>query len=91
MFKNKDQQNKLRSRQPDSLEFGFARKPIIMPETLVIEWGRDRLLAAIGSCGSSSVQIQSAVSIDRQGGELLPSELGEKLAAGLKSAGISAS
>lgn len=62
-----------------------------MPETLVIEWGRDRLLAAIGSCGSSSVQIQSAVSIDRQGGELLPSELGEKLAAGLKSAGISAS
>ena len=61
-----------------------------MSETLVIEWGRDRLLAALGSAESSSVKIQSAVSIDRQGGELLPSELGEKLAAGLKSVGVTA-
>lgn len=61
-----------------------------MPETLVIDWGRDRLLAATGSASGDSVPIQTAVSVDREGLDLLPSEIGEKLAAGLKSAGIAA-
>lgn len=61
-----------------------------MAHTLVIEWDRDRLLAATGSPSGKSVNIESVVSVDREGGNLLASEIGERLSAGLKSAGIEA-
>jgi len=62
-----------------------------MPDTLVIEWNRDRLIAAIGSAGSKSVGVRAAVTVSREGGRLLPSEIGDALAAALKSSGSSAS
>lgn len=61
-----------------------------MAHTLVIEWDRDRLVAAIGSPGGKSVNIESVVCVDRESGNLLAAEIGERLATGLKSAGIEA-
>ena len=60
-----------------------------MAQTLFIEWDRDRLLAASGSTSGSSVKIESAVTVDREG-NLLASEIGERLAKALRSAGITA-
>lgn len=60
-----------------------------MAQTLVIEWDRDRLLAASGATSGSSVKIAAAATIDRSG-NLLAAEIGERLAEGLKSAGITA-
>lgn len=53
-----------------------------MPETLVIEWDRDRLLAATGAVAGTSVNLKSAFVVDREEG-ILPSELGQKLSAAL--------
>lgn len=59
-----------------------------MSDTLVIEWDRGRLIAAVGTAAAKTVNVASATTVDRQGGNLLPRELGEKLAAELKAAGI---
>lgn len=60
-----------------------------MAQILVIEWDRDRLLAASGSTSGSSVKIESAVAVDREG-NLRASEIGERLAKALRTAGIAA-
>ena len=60
-----------------------------MSETLVIEWDRGQLIAALGTPGRSSVELKSALVVDRPDG-LLPAELGEKLSTSLSSAGVSA-
>lgn len=62
-----------------------------MSGTLVIEWDRGRLIAAVGAAASRSVTMASATTVDRQGGNLLPKELGQQLALALTSAGISES
>lgn len=61
-----------------------------MPETLVIEWDRDRLIAAIGAPARQKVDLKSALVVDRQQGQL-PAELGHELAAAMKKAGIDVS
>ncbi|APZ96676.1 type IV pilus biogenesis protein PilM [Fuerstiella marisgermanici] len=61
-----------------------------MPDTLVIEWDRDQLIAATGSAGSSTVKLKSAVTVDRQNGQLLPAEIGEELRKALSAEGIAA-
>ena len=61
-----------------------------MSETLVIEWDRDQLLAATGSVGSKTVNVTKAISVSREQGRLLPSEVGDALATSLRSAGIQA-
>lgn len=60
-----------------------------MAESLVIEWNRDRLIAATGAPSGKSVNLKSAVFVDREEG-LLPAELGQKLSAALSQNGISA-
>ena len=59
-----------------------------MSETLVIEWDRDRLIAAIGSAGSRSVNVTAAITVSREQGQLLPREVGERLATALSESGI---
>jgi hypothetical protein len=61
-----------------------------MAETLVIEWDRDRLIAAVGSTSGSSVRVRASVAVDRENGVLKASELGEKLRTALSTADISA-
>lgn len=61
-----------------------------MSETLVIEWNRDRLIAASGSATSKAVGLKAAVTVSREEGRLLPGEIGEALAASLRSASITA-
>jgi hypothetical protein len=56
-----------------------------MSDTLVIEWNRDRLIAAIGSAGSKSVGVRAAVTVSREEGRLLPREIGEALSKALNS------
>ncbi len=59
-----------------------------MPDTLVIEWDRDQLIAATGSTTGSMVKLKSAITVDRQNGNLLPTELGDELSKALSKAGI---
>ena len=61
-----------------------------MPDTLVIEWDRDQLIAATGSTSGSIVKLKSAVTVSRQNGELLPAEVGEELRKALSTEGIAA-
>lgn len=61
-----------------------------MSETLVIEWDRDRLIVAIGSAGSKSVGMNSIVTVSREEGRLLPSEIGDSLSTALRTANITA-
>lgn len=61
-----------------------------MAQPLVIEWDRDQIIAATGSASGKSVQIQSAITVDREGGTLNAREIGEKLSQALESSGISA-
>ena len=61
-----------------------------MAESLVIEWDRDRLIAAVGSTSGSSVQVRASVAVDRENGVLTASELGAKLKTALATADISA-
>ncbi|MDG1894555.1 MAG: pilus assembly protein PilM [Fuerstiella sp.] len=61
-----------------------------MSETLVIEWDRDRLIAAVGSISGSSVQVRASVAVSREEGISTVIELGEKLKTALSSANISA-
>lgn len=61
-----------------------------MSDTLVIEWNRDRLIAAIGSAGTKSVGVRAAVTVSREEGRLLPSEIGDALSSALKSSGSTA-
>lgn len=59
-----------------------------MAQPLVIEWDRDQIIAATGSASGKSVRIQSAVTVDREGGTLNPREIGQKLSTALDGAGI---
>lgn len=61
-----------------------------MADTLVIEWNRDRLIAAIGSAGSKSVGVRATVTVSREEGRLLPSEIGDALSPALTSIGSTA-
>ena len=61
-----------------------------MAESLVIEWDRDRLIAAVGSTSGSSVRVRASVAVSREEGVSTVLELGEKLKAALSTADISA-
>lgn len=61
-----------------------------MSETLVIEWDRDRLIAAVGAPARNKVDLKSAFMVERQAGQL-PAELGHELSAALKKANVSIS
>ena len=61
-----------------------------MSETLVIEWDRERLIAASGSAGSKTVGVGFAVTVSREEGRLLPGEVGDSLATALKNANSTA-
>ena len=60
-----------------------------MAETLVIEWGRDRLIGVAGSTSGSSVQVRASFAVDCETGVFTAIELGEKLKTALASADIS--
>ncbi|MCR9197515.1 MAG: pilus assembly protein PilM [Planctomycetaceae bacterium] len=61
-----------------------------MAQPIVIEWDRDQIIAATGTASGKSVRIESAVTVDREGGTLNARELGEKLTEALSSAGMKA-
>lgn len=63
-----------------------------MAEKLIVEWDRGRLIAATGSPGAGGVRIDSALVVDKgEEGQLLPSEIGERLKSALSVSAVAVS